>query len=117
MQFETKLDSLAEEIDFHYHTGKLKNDKELFQEIAEEILNSDYETVSVEAHTDSRGYMKDNFILSEEVAEKVKHLLVQFGVPLEDIKTMGWAESRPRGCVMNPKSNYEWNRRVEIILE
>ncbi len=114
--FETKLDSLAEIIDFDYKTGELKNEKNLFKKIAFEILKSEPKEISIEAHTDSRGKMEDNIVLSKKVAESVKILLIEFGISSEFIITKGWVESRPRGCIIDPRKNRDWNRRIEIIL-
>jgi len=115
--FETKLDSLAEIIDFDYKSGELKNEKNLFKEIAFEILKSKPKEISIEAHTDSRGKMEDNIVLSKKVAESIKILLIEFGINPEFIITKGWAESRPRGCIIDPRKNRDWNRRIEIILK
>ena len=116
-KFESELDSLAEQIDFHYKTGKLMDDNDLFKQIATILIDSAYQKISIEAHTDSRGKMEDNFILSKNVAEKVKKILVELGVAPQLITTVGWAESRPRGCIIDPRKNRAWNRRVEIIVQ
>lgn len=117
MKFESELDSLAEQIDFHYKTGKLINDNGFFKQIATILIGSAYQKISIEAHTDSRGKMEDNFILSKNVAEEVKKILTELGVAPQLITTTGWAEARPRGCIIDPRKNREWNRRVEIIVQ
>jgi len=70
----------------------------------------------VEGHTDKRGDMERNRVLSERRAESVKKRLVeQFRIDPERIATRGFGISRPR--VPNDSDEHmRENRRVEIVF-
>ncbi len=67
-------------------------------------------TIEIGGHTDIRGAAKYNQTLSLKRAESVKNALIQNGVALERMETVGYGESLPIS------SNHAMNRRVEIII-
>ncbi len=67
-------------------------------------------TVEIGGHTDIRGAAEYNQTLSLKRAESVKNALIQNGVALGRMETVGYGESRPIS------SDHAMNRRVEIII-
>ena len=74
--------------------------------------------ISIEGHTDSRGTDKYNQALSERRAAAVKEYLLKHGmidIHKDNIKTMGFGESKPIADNKTEKGRFE-NRRVEILV-
>jgi OOP family OmpA-OmpF porin len=65
-------------------------------------------------HTDSKGSFKDNRILSKVRANAVRNYLVDSGIRLENLQTLGLGESDPVDSNLTPEGRAK-NRRVEII--
>ena len=70
-------------------------------------------TVVIEGHTDVSGSLEYNQRLSERRADVVKHLLVERGVPAEQLRTEGLGESRPVTTDPSPEAQAR-NRRITL---
>jgi hypothetical protein len=70
-------------------------------------------TVVIEGHTDVSGSLEVNQRLSERRAEVVKRLLVERGVPAEQLRTEGLGESRPVTTDPSPEAQAR-NRRITL---
>ncbi len=70
--------------------------------------------VELAGHADERGTEEFNLQLSQKRAASVKRYLVDLGVPANQLKTVGYGETRP---VENASSEEAWaaNRRVEFV--
>jgi outer membrane protein OmpA-like peptidoglycan-associated protein len=69
--------------------------------------------IEISGHTDSDGDDSENLLLSQKRAESVKSFLIKEGVPSENIKTVGYGESKP--ILSNEtEGGKAKNRRVEI---
>src|SRR5262245_54442744 len=78
------------------------------------LTNLDLE-LDVEGHTDSTGSVQTNQTLSEQRAQSVAKYLVDQGVPGNNVKSMGFADSRPVADNSSTEGRQK-NRRVEIIV-
>lgn len=70
--------------------------------------------ISIEGHTDNMGESEFNQKLSEARAISVMNQLVEMGVKLDRLETMGWGESQPISDNSTPEGKAN-NRRVELI--
>ena len=70
----------------------------------------------VEGHTDAIGDAKKNLLLSKNRAKQVSNYLNQvFRIPLEQLRPVGYGETRPVENNSTVDGRYK-NRRVEILL-
>ncbi|MBC2712766.1 MAG: OmpA family protein [Desulfosarcina sp.] len=83
--------------------------------IAQVLIKYPQTSILVEGHTDSTGSDTYNQQLSERRANSVKNLLVQRGVQVYRINTIGYGESRPVATNATPEGR-QMNRRVEIRI-
>ena len=72
--------------------------------------------MTIEGHTDVRGPDRFNDWLSEERADRVKHALVELGMPADRIDTKGYGRKRPRDPETTAEAHQQ-NRRVEFVIE
>ncbi len=70
--------------------------------------------IELAGHADERGTEEYNLQLSQRRAASVKKYLVDLGVPANQLKTVGYGETRPAD---NASSEEAWaaNRRVEFV--
>ena len=89
---------------------------EVMSKIAPVLARTNHPLV-FEGHTDSRPFQNpnyDNFDLSHDRANSVRHLMEQFGVPVSQVASVeGYADTRPR--IATDPSHFS-NRRVTILL-
>ena len=72
-------------------------------------------SVQIEGHTDSRGSVSLNQVLSEKRAESVKQYLVQkYSLPAGNIIVKGFGPAQPRETNDTPYGR-SVNRRVEVV--
>lgn len=71
--------------------------------------------VRIEGHTDSTGSSQYNMQLSQARAAAVERVLLQNGIPPEQIQVVGMGESVPVASNANPAGRQQ-NRRVEIVI-
>jgi len=78
---------------------------------------SDWQKLTVEGHTDSKGNPEYNKRLSQQRAENVKRVLVENGLSADDIEAIGYGKER---LLKNPEVSeidFAKNRRVEIVIQ
>lgn len=81
-----------------------------------EILNKNSDwLIEISGHTDNVGNPKLNQELSEQRAEVVRDYIMQRGIAMSRITTLGFGGTKPIASNSNPKDR-EKNRRVEIVL-
>ncbi|MCB1197381.1 MAG: OmpA family protein [Deltaproteobacteria bacterium] len=68
---------------------------------------------TIEAHTDAHATPQDSQQLSENRAETVKQALVRFGLPQENISSIGYGQQYPI-APNDTQQGRELNRRIEI---
>jgi outer membrane protein OmpA-like peptidoglycan-associated protein len=71
-------------------------------------------TITIEGHTSISGSPAYNQKLSERRAEAVKRYLVSRGVPAEQLRVVGYGESRPLTKDPSPEAQ-KVNRRVTLV--
>jgi outer membrane protein OmpA-like peptidoglycan-associated protein len=101
----------------HFATGKAKIEKRSFgllDQVAA-VLNGHPEMakVEVQGHTDNRGAVNTNMVLSQARADAVTRYLVNKGVAAERLRARGYGPDQPIGNNATPAGR-ETNRRVEF---
>jgi outer membrane protein OmpA-like peptidoglycan-associated protein len=82
-----------------------------------EILNRrGYKYITVEGYTDNSGTMSQNVALSKKRAEKVRALMIQYGIDPQKITAVGKGALNPIGDNDVPEGR-ALNRRIEIVYE
>ena len=105
--------SLAADVLFAFDRAEIKPEFEgVLTEIADLIVANN-EQVTIEGHTDSIGPAEYNMGLGQRRADAVRDFLAQQGVPLEDMTTVSYGETRPVAPNDTPEGR-ALNRRVEI---
>jgi outer membrane protein OmpA-like peptidoglycan-associated protein len=79
--------------------------------------HSDWKKLVVEGHTDSKGNDDYNKKLSQRRANSVRNVLVQNGVPAEDVRAIGFGEEKLLVREEMTDIDFARNRRVEIKVE
>ena len=72
-------------------------------------------TIQIIGHTDSTGEASFNQTLSERRANAVADVLLDAGIPLRRISTIGQGENSPVASNLTPEGRAQ-NRRVEIVI-
>jgi outer membrane protein OmpA-like peptidoglycan-associated protein len=106
---------------FHFDTNSAKVSKlsvERLKKLSHYLLknNDAWAKIHVDGHTDRRGTLAHNTVLSKKRAQSVERELIKGGVEKSKIKATGYGPTRP----VDPAKNhvaYAKNRRVEVILE
>ena len=71
--------------------------------------------IQIDGHTDNTGSESANIILSENRAEAIKKMLIQYGIKKNRVKTKGFGSSKP--LVKNiSEDDKKKNRRVEFTV-
>lgn len=105
--------SLAADVLFDFDESAIKPEFEgVLNEIADMIVAAD-EEVTIEGHTDSIGTEEYNMGLGQRRADSVADYLASQGVPMEDMTTVSYGETRPVAPNDTPEGR-ALNRRVEI---
>jgi OmpA-OmpF porin, OOP family len=71
--------------------------------------------LSIEGHTDNVGKAEDLLLLSQQRADAVRDFLVQKGISVERLSTIGHGSKHPLG-VNDSEQTRQRNRRVELII-
>jgi len=87
----------------------------MLTEVAEVLKSRPEIKVRIEGHTDSRGTLKHNMVLSQDRAESVKAFLVNHGVEPERMEARGFGPTQPIDDNRTSKGR-ENNRRTEFII-
>jgi len=105
--------SLAADVLFEFDRSAIQPEFEgVLTEIAEMIVAAD-EEVTIEGHTDSIGTEEYNMGLGQRRADSVRDFLAAQGVPLDNMTTVSYGETRPVAPNDTPEGR-SLNRRVEI---
>ena len=94
----------------------LETSHPLLAQVAEVLQDHpDVRRVRIEGHTDSRGAADANLELSQRRADAVRDWLVEAGIELSRLESVGYGESRP---VDTTETETAWskNRRVEFVI-
>jgi len=101
---------------FDFNSYALKPEaKRVLDEVASYIVNTPYQKVVVEGHTDDVGSEDYNLKLSKQRARSVADYLIAKGVAPNRVEVVGYGESRPK-YPNTTDENRAKNRRVEIKL-
>ena len=105
--------SLAADVLFAFDRAEIKPEFEgVLTEVADMLIASG-EMVTIEGHTDSIGPAEYNMGLGQRRADSVRDFLAAQGVPLENMTTVSYGETRPVAPNDTPEGR-ALNRRVEI---
>jgi outer membrane protein OmpA-like peptidoglycan-associated protein len=105
--------SLAADVLFDFDESSIRPEFEgVLDEIAGMIVAND-EEVTIEGHTDAIGTEEYNMALGQRRADSVADYLAAQGVPMEDMTTVSYGETRPVAPNDTPEGR-QLNRRVEI---
>jgi len=103
----------------YFKAGKLDISPEMYERLRMSVrfVRSFPSTpLFVEGHTDAVGDEKENFLLSERRADEVSNYLNQiFRIPREQLRSIGYGETRPIADNSTVNGRYK-NRRVNIVL-
>ncbi len=77
---------------------------------AEYLIDNPNAILLVNGHSDTQGNSDYNLFLSKERAKKVAQILIDDGVPEDQIKIAGLGDSQP----LNDVNSFKENRRVEL---
>ncbi len=103
----------------YFKAGKLDMSPEMYERLRMSVrfVRSFPSTpLFVEGHTDAVGDEKENFLLSEKRADEVSNYLNQiFRIPREQLRSIGYGETRPIADNSTVNGRYK-NRRVNILL-
>jgi outer membrane protein OmpA-like peptidoglycan-associated protein len=113
---EDKIE-LQEMIQFKTGSDKIKGKKSFeILDIVQKILAGNTAIrVSIEGHTDDRGNAAKNRDLSKRRAEACKKYLVDKGIEVTRLETVGWGPDRPAEDNKTRKGRAA-NRRVEFVI-
>jgi len=76
----------------------------------------EWQTITIEGHTDTRGDDDYNQALSERRAERARDVLIRAGFPADRVKAVGYGRSKPRDAGTTDDA-HQRNRRVEFVIE
>ncbi len=94
----------------------LPNSEPILLEVADALLrNPDLELIEIQGHTDSRGDLDVNMLLSQRRAEAVQQWLVQHGVEPARLMAKGYGPTRPLAPNITAY-NRARNRRVQFKI-
>ena len=92
------------------------NEKAYLDKLAEYVLlDSDYQHIKIQSHTDSRGVRGKNLAISKKRANMVKNYLINKGVNPKRFMIVAKGEKKPK-YNNRTKSGRAKNRRVEVKL-
>ena len=110
----------AQVVNFKYNEAELLPESRRYLESLGRYLagegNSEWESLEVQGHTDSRGAADYNLKLSQARAESVKNVLVEQGILESKITAKGFGSTKP---ILRGDDDFSRakNRRVEIVFE
>ena len=102
-----------------FATGKyelLPIARDKLSEVARALKDQGYESILVEGHTDSRGNVSANEVLSRQRAESVRTALISEGIVPDKIRATGLGSARPVADNSTAEGRAN-NRRVEIVVD
>ncbi|WP_439481080.1 OmpA family protein [Cyclobacterium plantarum] len=114
-ELETGASMILDKLLFQRSTVVLADSSGLVQleELAAYLMDHPKTVISVDGHTDNYGSSRLNERLSLDRAQKVRDILVENGVDVEQIRVNGWGGTRPIASNRTARGRAK-NRRVEI---
>jgi outer membrane protein OmpA-like peptidoglycan-associated protein len=119
VSMQKEIDRLTSKtpLEFEFNSDRLRTPvKGLLSGISEILSSGPDIHVQLEGHTDSKGTVEYNQLLSEERASAVKRELVVNGIASDRIETKGYSELRPIAD-NSTEAGRQKNRRVEIYTK
>ncbi len=110
----------SQTINFKFNKAELSDRSQAFVSGLGQIFaaqRSDWQKLTVEGHTDSKGNADYNKKLSQQRADNVKKVLVENGLGADDIQAIGYGEERLLKSPETSEIDYAKNRRVEINIQ
>jgi len=109
--------SLRRQISFALGSDEiLPNSEPILMEVADALVrNPDLELIEIQGHTDSRGDLEVNMLLSQRRAEAVLQWLVEHGVQPARLMAKGYGPTRPLAPNITAY-NRARNRRVQFKI-
>jgi outer membrane protein OmpA-like peptidoglycan-associated protein len=110
----------SQTINFKFNKSELSERSRAFVSGLGQIFSaqrSDWQKLTVEGHTDSKGNPEYNKRLSQQRADAVKQVLVENGLTSDDIETIGYGKERLRVNPERTEVDFARNRRVEIKVQ
>lgn len=102
------------DVNFKFDSAELTaSAKAALDRMASDLLKQSNSRVLLEGHTDSIGTEDYNLNLSQRRVDSVKAYLVAAGFPAQNIRAIGYGESRPVASNETPEGR-ALNRRVEL---
>lgn len=101
-----------------FDSGKSVLKKESFSElnrIAKVMKANSSMKIEISGHTDSDGEAQKNLILSQNRAKAVLNYLIEKGVSSDNLKSIGFGETKPKATNDTPEGKKQ-NRRVELKI-
>lgn len=111
-----------EAIYFDFDKSKIKKRSErVLKEVSTIMVENPEMEVQLNGHTDAKGSVPYNDMLSKSRASQAKRYLIQKGISSSRISTKGYGESKPVALNQDDRGRdlpegRKFNRRVEIIL-
>jgi len=107
-----------EVIYYDYDSSKIRKDAELILEVVAAAMKSNSKSISINAHTDSRGKDEYNAVLSKKRAQQAKNFLMSQGVSKDRI-SINWSgevqlANRCDDGVACTASEHQKNRRATL---
>lgn len=102
-----------------------EDNKPTLDSLTDFLMKNENLIFEIGSHTDQRGSTEANLILSEKRAEKLKMLLIENGIKMDQLITKGYGENQPineQADIDNletfeEKENaYRLNRRIELRI-
>lgn len=108
--------ALADTLWFHYNSATIEPDAHrMVEEVAAVMLSQpELGTITIVGHTDDLGTPETNMALSTMRAEAVRARLVEHGVPIERLQTVGRGATEPASTNRSRRGRAQ-NRRVEFL--
>lgn len=110
----------SQTINFKFNRSELSERSRAFVSGLGQIFSaqrSDWQKLTVEGHTDSKGNAEYNKRLSQQRADAVKQVLVENGLTSDDVETIGYGKDRLRVNPERTELDFARNRRVEIKVQ
>lgn len=107
---------IAKPIQFGFNSDQLRPESELTLQAVVNILHDDNSLrVEIGAHSDSRGSVEYNRVLTQQRADAVRNYLLGRGIDADRLMARGYGEQRP---ISHPPeiNGRRTNRRIEFVI-
>jgi outer membrane protein OmpA-like peptidoglycan-associated protein len=104
-------------IHFELNSHQITADsRELIRQFVDSVNMSGYSDITVEGYTDSTGSFQSNVHLSQNRANSVRKLMIQYGIDSTMIKAVGKGAVNPLATNETAEGRAK-NRRIELIVK